>query len=231
MPKLYLIGASLAAACVCVSGAHADELQNQIVAAAKGASPSAYSFRRAMTIQQTGKPRKILVEQYDPRRPAADQWSLVSVDGRAPTAKESADAHKMKRGPVPSYGELAKWVGAPASRTNPGPGYVLYHFARLPAGTLKIGSHDASADTQAEVLVNIKAKTPLVEHVRLKSTKGFRMMLVAAIDSIMIDQRYRVLADGHAVPSQAISDMSGSMLGKAGRLQAEADYSDFKAAR
>jgi len=105
---------------------------------------------------------------------------------------------------------------------------VLYHFARLPAGTLKIGSHDASADTQAEVLVNIKEKSPLVEHVRLKSTKGFRMMLVAAIDSIMIDQRYRVLPDGHAVPSQAISDMSGSMLGKAGQIRATASYADFQ---
>ena len=231
MPKPYLIAASMAAACLSISGAHADELQNQIVAASKATSPSAYGFRRAMTIQQTGKPRKILVEQYDPRRPAADQWSLISVDGRTPTAKESADAHKMKRGPVPSYGELAKWIGAPASRTSPGPGYVLYHFARLPAGTLKIGSHDASADTQGEVLVNIKEKSPLVEHVRLKSTKGFRMMLVAAIDSIQVDQRYRMLPDGHAVPSQATSDMSGSMLGKAGRIQAEATYSDFRAAR
>ena len=230
MRKPALLVASLAA-CLSASAAHADEVQNQIVAAAKGTSASAYGFRRTMTIQQTGKPRKILIEQYDPRRPAADQWSLVSVDGRAPTAKESADAHKMKRGPVPSYGELAKWIGAPASRTSPGPGYVLYRFARLPAGTLKIGSHDASADTQGEVLVNIKDKTPLVEHVRLKSTKGFRMMLVAAIDSILIDQRYRMLPDGHAVPSQAISDMSGSMLGKAGRMQAEATYSDFKAAR
>jgi len=87
MPKPVLIAASLAALCLSAGPARADELQNQLVAAAKGASPSAYSFRRAMTIQQTGKPRKILVEQYDPRRPAADQWSLVSVDGRAPTAK------------------------------------------------------------------------------------------------------------------------------------------------
>jgi hypothetical protein len=231
MPKPVLIAASLAALCLSAGAAHADALQDQLVAAAKGTNASAYSFRRAMTIQQTGQPRKMLVEQYDPRRPAADQWSLVSVDGRAPTAKESADAHKMKRGPVPSYGELAKWIGAPASRTSPAPGYVLYRFPRLPAGTLKIGSHDASADTQGEVLVNIKEKIPLVERVRLKSTKGFRMMLVASIDSILVDQRYHMLPDGHAVPSQAISDMSGSMLGKAGRMQAEASYSDFKAAR
>jgi hypothetical protein len=231
MPKPVLIAASLAAACLACSAARADEVQNQIVAVAKGTSASTFGFRRTMTIQQTGQPRKILVEQYDPRRQGADQWSLVSVDGRAPTAKENADSRKAKRGPVPSYGELAKWVGAPASRSSPGPGYVLYRFASLPAGTLKIGSHDASADTQAEVLVNIKEKIPLVERVRLKSTRGFRMMLVASLDSIMIDQRYRVLPDGHAVPSQAISDMSGSMLGKAGRVQAEATYSDFRAAR
>ncbi|MEO9131942.1 MAG: hypothetical protein ABI240_12110 [Sphingomonas sp.] len=231
MPKPILIAAALVAACLGGSAAQADEVQNQIVAAAKATSAASYSFRRTMVIQQTGQPGKKLVEQYDPRRREADQWALVSVDGRTPTAKETADAHKAKRGPVPSYGELAKWVGAPASRTNPGPGYALYRFASLPAGTLKIGSHDASADTQAEVLVNIREKIPVVERVRLKSTKGFRMMLVASIDSMMIDQRYRLLPDGHAVPSQAISDMSGSMLGKAGRLQAEATYSDFQAAR
>jgi hypothetical protein len=230
MPKPVLIAASFAACLVC-SAAHADEVQNQILAAAKATSAATYSFRRTMVIQQTGQPRKTLVEQYDPRRREADQWSLVSIDGRAPTAKEIADARKAKRGPVPSYGELTKWIAAPANRTSPGPGYALYRFASLPAGTLKIGSHDASADTQAEVLVNIKDKVPVVERVRLRSTKGFRMMLVASIDSMMIDQRYRLLPDGHAVPSQANSDMSGSMLGKAGRVQADASYSDFQAVR
>ena len=231
MPKPVLIAASLAAASLACSAARADEVQNQIVAAAKGTSAGSYSFRRTLAIEQTGKPRKTLVEQYDPRRQGADQWQLVSVDGRAPTAKESADAHKMKRGPVPSYGELAKWVGAPAVRTSPAPGYALYRFARLPTGTLMIGSHDASPDTQAEMLVNIKDKIPMVERVRLKSTRSFRMMLVASVDSIMTDQRYRLLPDGHAVPSQAISDVSGSMLGKAGRMQADATYTDFKAVR
>jgi len=117
MPKPVLIAASLVAACLSAGSAHADALQDQLVATAKGTNASAYGFRRTMTIQQTGKPRKILVEQYDPQRPAADQWSLIGVDGRAPTAKESADAHKVKRGPAPSYGELAKW----SARLPPGP--------------------------------------------------------------------------------------------------------------
>jgi len=157
-------------------------------------------------------------------------WKVRAWDEASQPSAYSAPA-SLETGLLTQRDLTAKWIGAPASRTSPGPGYVLYHFARLPAGTLKIGSHDASADTQAEVLVNIKEKMPLVEHVRLKSTKGFRMMLVAAITSILIDQRYRMLPDGHAVPSQAISDMSGSMLGKAGRMQADAAYSDFKAVR
>jgi hypothetical protein len=215
-------------ACGLSGAARADDLQNQVLAAARATRADIYAFRRTLVIERSGQPRKVLVEHFDPARAAAEQWSLVSVDAHAPTAKELADARKAKRGPVPSYGEVAKWFGAPATRSDTAPGYATYRFARLPKGALQIGSHDASADTQAEALVDIKGKVPFVERVRLSSTKGFSMMLVASVKSMTIAGQYRLLPDGHAVPAGSSSDMTGSFLGKAGAMRVGVTYSDFQ---
>jgi hypothetical protein len=211
--------------------AHADALQDQVLASARATRSDLYAFRRTLVLERTGSPRKIFVEQFDPRKPAGQQWSLVSVDGHAPTAEDVAQSRKAKRGPTPSYAELAQWFGGAATRSDGAPGYVTYRFARLPAGALKIGSHDASADTQAEALVNTKGKTPFVEQVRMVSSKGFRMMLVASVDSIVVSGHYHMLSDGTAVPADSASKMGGSMLGKAGTIHASASYSEFQRVR
>ncbi len=227
VPTAAFVLATIGASAV----AKADELQNQVLAAARAARSDTHSFRRNLTIERTGAARKVFSEQYDPRRPAAQQWALVSVDGRAPTAQEIEQSRKAKRGPVPSYAQLADWFGAPASRSEHGPGYVLYRFARLPAGALKIGSHDASPDTQAEALVNTKGSQPYVEQIRFVSNKGFSMMLVASIKSMAITGRYRMLPDGLVVPADSSSDMAGSLLGKSGQMRTSATYSDFQKVR
>lgn len=213
------------------SAAHADALQDQVLASASATPRDLYAFKRTLVLERTGSPRKVLVEQFDPRKPVAQQWSLVSVDGHAPNAGDLAQSRKAKRGPTPSYADVAHWFGAAATRSDGAPGYVTYRFARLPAGALKIGSHDASADTQAEALVNTKGKSPFVEQVRLVSSKGFRMMLVASVDSVAVSGHYRVLSDGMAMPADSASTMSGSMLGKAGTIHASASYAEFQRVR
>jgi hypothetical protein len=218
----------LVAACCVSDAAHADALQNQILAAARMARPDQFAFRQTVTIDRTAEPRKILVEQFDPARPVAERWTLLSVDAHAPTPKDLAESHKAKRGPVPSYGDLAKWFGAPATRSDTAPGYVTYRFARLPKGGFEFGSHDASADTQAEALVNIKGKVPFVERVRLTMTKGFSMMFVASIKSIAVDERFRQLPDNRVVYAASSSDITGAFLGKAGQMHADVKWTDFE---
>ncbi|MDT9600192.1 hypothetical protein [Sphingosinicella rhizophila] len=108
---------------------------------------------------------------------------------------------------------------------------MTYRFARLPAGTLRIGSHDASAHTQAEAVVNVKGKTPFVERIKFTSTRKFRLMLVASVRSMTITGRYTLLPNGAAVPAEASSLLDGSMLGKSGQMKTVATFSDFRAAR
>lgn len=223
--------AAVVAACLASEAAHADELQARVLAAAKATQTDGYAFTRTITVAATGEKPKVFVEKYDPRAAAQARWTLVSVDGRKPTAKEIADAAKTKRGPHPSYARLAQWLGAPATRSEPAPGYVLYKYPRLPAGTAKFGSHDASADTRAEALINVKGRVPFVERVRFASTKGFRMMLVASVSAMTVDGRYRQLPDGTVVPDDADSAVTGSMLGKSGQMRTKIDYAGFERVR
>jgi len=216
------------AAAIAPIDARADALQGKLLASIKATRPDGYSFQRTLVIERSGAPRKVFVERYDPRRPTADRWSLVSVDGQAPSAKEVAQSRKAKRGPTPSYAELAEWFGAPAARSDTTPGYATYHFARLPAGVLKIGSHDASPDTQAEALVNLKGATPYVERIRFVSTKGFRMMMVASIQSLDITGRYRLLPNGAPIPDGSASVMAGSLLGKSGQMKTSVTFDAVK---
>jgi hypothetical protein len=213
------------------SAAHADALQNQVLTAARATRSDLYAFRRTLVVERTGAARQVFEEAFDPRRPAGQQWSLLAVDGRAPSAKEAEQSRKAKRGPVPFYGEIATWFGAPATRSDGAPGYVTYRFAQLPPGALKIGAHDASSDTQAEALVNTKGKVPIVEQVRLVSTKGFRMMLVASVQNIAIGGRYHLLPDGYPVPAESSSRLAGSLLGKGGTMHATVTYGNFQKVR
>jgi hypothetical protein len=171
------------------------------------------------------------VEQFDPVRPVPARWTLVSIDGRTPTAKEQADARKRQRASTPSYAEIVRWFGAPATRTDGPAGYVTYRFARLPKGALKVGSSDMSANVAAEALVNVKGGSPYVERVRMTATKGFRMMLVASVKTMTVTGRYRPGPDGRPVPAETASDMTGSLLGKSGQLRTATTFGEFRAVR
>ena len=65
----------------------ADELQNRLLQGIRSTNPEAYSFQRSMILERTGSARKVLVERYDPRGQAGQRWSLVRVDGHAPSKR------------------------------------------------------------------------------------------------------------------------------------------------
>jgi hypothetical protein len=222
---------AVAAAGLASEPARADALQDQVLAAARTIKPAAYRFLRTIATSATGNEQRTFVEQFDPRKPANEQWTLLSVNGQAPTAKQLASARKARREPMPGYFEQIKWFGGAATRADSAPGSVTYRFASLPKGTLKIGSHDASADTQAEVLVNTRGRAPFVEAVRMTTTKSFSMMLVASVKSVVISYNYAALDDGQVMLTGTTSQISGSMMGKSGEMRTTMTLADYQPAR
>jgi hypothetical protein len=214
------------------SPALADDLQQQVLAGARTVADTDFAFTQTFTGQRTGEPAKEYVMRYDPKRGAGSRWTLVRAEGRAPTPKETANfAKQANKSPVPSYGRVATWFGAPAKRVATGNGSVTYRFSSLPKGTIKIGSHDASATTSAEAIVNTSGKMPFVERIRYTSTKPFRMMLVAKIDRMTTTVTYRMMPNNRPMITGSNTDMAGSAMSKSGSFKMLATYSDIRAAR
>lgn len=210
----------------------ADPLQDQVLSAIRRTDTTDIAFTATTTIERTGAATQEIVTRYDPRGAAGQRWTLVRIGGHAPTPKETKQVLKAANGtPIPAYARLAQWFGGTATRIAQTPGSVTYRFARLPAGVLKLGSHDASADTVADAVVNTAAKTPYVERVHFTSATPFRMMVVARIDRYDFTATYAPLGDGRSFPTGNGGDMAGSLLGKAGTIRTHTRYSDARRAR
>ena len=206
-------------------GAMADPLQDQLLARIRATDTSAVALVATTRIERTGAAAQVIVTRYDPHAAAGQRWSIVQVDGRPATAKEAKAILKAANGaPVPGYNRMARWFGAPATRVGERPGSVTYRWARLPAGVVKIGSHDASGDTQAEALVDTSGPVPFVRQVRFTSTTGFRMMLVAKVERYVFTSGYALLPDGRAFPAGQDAEIAGAMMGKAGNLVTRTRY-------
>jgi hypothetical protein len=215
----------------CAGAAHADALQQQVLAVAKTVTPRDFAFTQTLHAQRTGKPASDVVQRYDPRR-GAGAWTLIKVDGRAPTAKENADAAKrFAKAQVPSYARISEWFGGPATRTATTPTSVTYRFASLPKGTIKIGSYDASGHTSADAIVNMAGRIPFVERVRFSSNTAFRMMLVAKVERFIVNSTNRLLPDGRPVPASVMTEFAGSFMGSAQTMKIQMTYSDIQGVR
>ena len=202
-----------------VTPALADPLQDQLLAGMRASRTGDVAYTAVTHFERTGAAGHDTVTRHDGR----GRILLESVDGKAPTPKQLADAAKHPQA-TPSYAENAKWFGAPATRTAGPGGTVVYHFARLPAGAVKIGSHDASAECQADAEVATANGQPYVARIRFTSTASFRMMLVAKVERFAVTSAFQPLPDGRVFPSAVDTRFEGSMMGKSGALTSRTRY-------
>ena len=79
--------------------ASAEPIQDKLLAGARAASAETLAFTRTTRVEERsgGTPDvKTRVDRYDPARPRAQRWTLVSLDGRAPTSDEIvAEARRL----------------------------------------------------------------------------------------------------------------------------------------
>ncbi len=211
--------------------AHADALQQQVLAAAKSVTAADFAFTQTVRFERTGTPAKQFVQRYDPRR-GKDAWTLLKVDDHAPTAKEIADSAKISaRAKPPTYARISEWFGAPATRVAATPTTVTYRFVNLPKGAIKMGPYDASSNTTIEAVVNTAGRIPFVERARFTSNNSFRMMLVVKVDRFVITATNRLLPDGRPVSDSTTTEFAGSLMGKDATLKTRTVYSDFAGVR
>jgi hypothetical protein len=224
-------GFALSLLAVCAPAvAQADALQQQVLAVARSVGPNDFAFTETTRAERTGKPANSSIARYDPRTPA--KWTLLSTDGKPPTAKQSASSAKFRaKAKVATYARIAEWFGAPASRVATTPTHVTYRFAAMPKAALMMGPYDASSNTSVEAVVNTAGKVPYVERARFTSNAAFRMMMVVKVESFVFTASYRLRPDGRPVNDSVATEFAGSFMGSSQTLRTRTAYSDYVAAR
>jgi hypothetical protein len=211
-----------------------DALKARVVALARTVTPNDFAFTRTARVEQTTGDKtetRVMIEKFDPRKPADQRWALVTVDGRAPTA-EQLEAHR-KESPkrrVTHYGRVADYFGAP-SITTASSGRTVFRFNSLPKESLVLNDSDLSSSAIADATVDTGGAAPFVEQVRFTLTKPTRLKLVAKVEKMEATTRYRIMPEGIPAPVEQISDMHGSMLGKTGRIRTVLTYSEHSRVR
>ncbi len=231
---LPLIGLlCLAFAAPSVAQQNSDSLKQRVLAQAQTMSADDYAFTRTIRTEATsnGKTeKKVSIEQFDPTKPANARWTLVSVDGAAPSADESKRHQKeaAKRRIVPGYHRVAAYFGAPATSATDSSGKTVFKFAALPKGAVSVLDTDVSHNATAEASVAEGNGTPYVEQVRF-TVRPMRLKLVMKLDKFETSARYRLGPGGKPFLMESTSEMAGSGMGREGTMQTTTTYSDYRA--
>jgi hypothetical protein len=210
-----------------------DSLKERIIAHARTVSAEDYAYTRTVrteSFEGEKKEERVIVERWDPAKPAEQRWTLVSIDGKPP----EADMLKTYRKELPKrrqayYGRVAGYFAKPATSSVDTRGRTIFRFASLPKETVMVADADISANATGEVVVDTTGATPFIEEVRFTSTQPTRVKLIAKIDRFETKTRYRLMPDGKPVPIELSSEMVGSMLGQQGRVRTRIAYTDHRA--
>ena len=221
---------SLAAATTAAAQQH-DELKQRVVAQAQSLRDDDYAFTRTVRSEAVWNSktfRNVSVEKFDPNKPADARWTLVSVNGAAPSAAELRKYRKKaaKRRVVPGYHRLGNYFGAPAIASTDAQGRTVFRFDDLPKGSVSILEKDLSAIASAEATVSDADGAPFVEQVRV--TVPPRRAFAFKIDGYETTFHYRIGPGGKPLLSKTTSGISGSGLGLHGTLHTATTYSDYE---
>jgi hypothetical protein len=209
----------------------ANDLKQRVLTQAQNAGPDDYAFTRTSRTEQTSNGKtetRTTVDKYDPTKSGDARWTLVSVDGAAPSAdvlsKYKKETPKRR---VPGYYRMAKYLGSNATTTTDSRGRTVFHFGSLPKDTAIVMDSDVSSNTSADVTVTEANGTAFAEQVHL-TVKPMRLKLIMKLESYESTVRYRIGPEGKPLLVEHTADMSGSGMGQEGKAHTVTTYSDYR---
>jgi len=148
------------------------------------------SVRRLLP--ERGEPA-VLVDRFTPTSPRTGTWSLVSVDGRKPTADEverHLDSDLVSV--IPGFHRLHIVLGAPPTGRRMVDGRTVYQWASLPKRAVETAGGDISANLSAEATVDATGVRPLISEVRIYAARPFSIRGIARMNAFEVVSRYRL---------------------------------------
>jgi hypothetical protein len=226
---------SLASAAI-LAQPNPDALKQRVLAQAQSLSPDDYAFTRTVhseTILGRKTEKNVIVEKFDPAKPADARWTLVSVDGAPPTTAQLNRYRRetAKRRVVPGYHRLANYFGTPATALAQANGETVFHFAKLPKGAVLILDKDFSGHSTVEVSVTDANGEPFAEQVRTTVKPRTRGKLLFRVNPFRTIARYRLGTEGKPLLAETTSEMTGRLMGITGVMRNIMIYSDYRPVR
>lgn len=234
--KIAIIAGAVLMACP--TSGHAEdktaELKQRILTQAQSTGPDDFAFTRTSRTEQTSNGKtetRTVVEKYDPARSGDARWTLVSLDGAAPSADALSKYKKeTPKRRVPGYYRLSKYFGASATTSTDSRGRTVFHFPVLPKDTAIVMDSDVSSNTSADVTVGEANGAAFAEQVHL-TVKPMRLKLIMKLDHYESTARYRMGSDGKPQLVEQVADMAGSGMGQEGKVHTVITYSDYRPAK
>jgi hypothetical protein len=207
--------------------ARADPVLNSLRAEASRAEKAGFE-RTTRSIRQTddGPVTQIQVDRFNPRAPAAQQWTLLSVDGRAPTRKEINEHRKLVSSlPVPGFYRLSAILAGEPSKSTDARGRTVYRWDSLPPRSMPTPGPDVSTRMAAEAVVERVHGRPVLASVRLFAPRPFPVMAVAKVNSFDLMNNYAEGTGGTPMlVSQTSSTDISAPFGQGGRQQSQVSF-------
>jgi hypothetical protein len=233
LTKLAIIAAAVLLASASIGHAQnkPDELKQRILAQAQTLGADDYAFTRTVKTEQTsnGKTEQhVNIDKFDPAKSGDARWTLISIDGAAPSADMLSRYNKESpKRRVPGYYRLAKYFNSPASTSSDSRGRTVFHFNSLPKDTAIVFDSDVSSNASADVSVTEANGTPFAEQIHL-TVKPMRLKLIMKLERYESTARYRIGPEGKPLLVEHTADMSGSGMGQEGKVHTVITYSDYR---
>lgn len=200
-----------------------ETLRDAIITDARAADPASISFDRTTTAVRRGpgmKEKTVTVERWDGR-----QWSLVSVNGRPPSASQLKSFRKATAiTPVPGYHRLAALMAAASDVAVDTDGRKVVTIPVLPPGTVRTDSSDISSHLSGEAVIASHEGKPYVARLKVKARENFKLNLLIKVTNFEQVSDYRLGPDGRPRLASQSADSKGQMFGFSGGQTDEVIY-------
>lgn len=213
---LALTGASVPTASVSAN----DGLREQIVAAAAALPPAGLAFERVTRLERKGggsKVSQVRIERWD-----GVSWSLISIDGRAPTASEKNKI--VHDNSVPGYHQLALIMAAATDRKVDDNGRTILLVPVLPKGSVVADGKDISKHLRGEAVLGMRGEEPWVERLTVAAREQFKLNMLIKVTRFEQINDYRLDASGRPRLMAQVNGSVGTMFGISGGETSEVLY-------
>jgi hypothetical protein len=180
---------------------------------------------RAEVRPESDKGPAQLVERFTPTGPAAGRWTLVSADGKTPTAKQVEQHRKTSaEAVIPGFHRLHLVLSpAPVRRTEVGD-KTVFLWTSLPEGAVTTPGGDISRNLSAEATVEDAGGKPVISKVRLFAPKPFKIRGIATMNSFEVVSLYRVQGTTPVLVSQTSQSDVKAPFGLGGKRRTVMSY-------